>query len=61
MLVLLIVKHIPEWVPGFHFKRLARQWAKDVEELRWAPFVSTKSQLVRPPAHSILERYRTVW
>ena len=40
------VKHIPAWLPGAFYQRVAKQWSSDVHELRWAPFQVTKKHLV---------------
>ena len=43
---MLIVRYIPEWVPGAGFKRLAREWAKITSEFYDKPFAFVKHQMV---------------
>ncbi|KAF7977286.1 hypothetical protein HWV62_4247 [Athelia sp. TMB] len=39
------LKYVPAWVPGAGFKRKAREWKKDVDEIYEAPFVNTKTAM----------------
>ncbi|KAK7052824.1 hypothetical protein VNI00_004143 [Paramarasmius palmivorus] len=42
-----VLKYIPSWFPGASFKRKAREWAKDVDEMLNMPFDIVKSNLTK--------------
>ncbi|KAK7022937.1 hypothetical protein VNI00_016827 [Paramarasmius palmivorus] len=42
-----ILKYVPSWFPGASFKRKAREWAKDVNQLVNMPFYAVKSNLAK--------------
>ena len=41
-----LVKYLPSWFPGGEFKSIAREWRKDVEQLRDGPYEAVRQQLV---------------
>lgn len=42
-----VVKYIPDWFPGAHFKKLAKQWSVRLENVARVPFDSVKAGIVR--------------
>ncbi|KLO17671.1 cytochrome P450 [Schizopora paradoxa] len=42
-----ILKHLPAWFPGAYYKKVAKQWSSDVNELRKAPFGVAKSLMLK--------------
>lgn len=40
------LRHLPEWLPGMGFKKLARDWAKDTSNMAEVPYAFTKAQMV---------------
>ncbi|KZP21003.1 cytochrome P450 [Athelia psychrophila] len=51
--VLPILRHVPEWIPGANFKKLAREWKASLQELADRPYNFTKQQMakgVAPPS-----------
>ena len=43
----IVVKYIPEWVPGAGFQKEARVWKTSVDKMRDVPFDVVKQQMVR--------------
>jgi hypothetical protein len=41
------LKHVPSWLPGASFKRRAKEWSKDVDDLHEAPWNIAKEKIVR--------------
>ncbi|KAK0199220.1 cytochrome P450 [Desarmillaria ectypa] len=39
------LRHVPEWMPGANFKRLAKEWKQKVEEMTDEPFYWVKEQM----------------
>ncbi|PBK95975.1 cytochrome P450 [Armillaria gallica] len=39
------LRFLPEWLPGMGFKRLAREWRKDLDDLASVPFNFVKGQV----------------
>ena len=51
--VMPILRHVPEWVPGANFKRLAREWNRCLNNMIETPYNFTKQQMasgVAPPS-----------
>jgi hypothetical protein len=46
LLIVLPVKHVPEWMPGAGFKSRARRWRASTLEMVSAPFMAVKKNLV---------------
>jgi len=44
--LIIIVKFIPEWAPGSHFKKIAKEWAAHLEETVEQPFEWVKTGMV---------------
>jgi len=42
----LVVKHVPEWVPGAGFQRQAREWKAVMDKVTDVPYNFVKSQMV---------------
>ena len=42
-----ILKYVPSWMPGAGFKRKAKKWAKDVEDMINLPFEKAKKLIVK--------------
>ncbi|KAF7318686.1 Cytochrome P450 [Mycena chlorophos] len=40
-----VLMHVPEWLPGTGFKRLAREWSQLKDELVERPFAETQKQM----------------
>ncbi|RDB17752.1 hypothetical protein Hypma_001133 [Hypsizygus marmoreus] len=54
-LSLVVVKYLPEWVPGAKFQRQAREWRGMLRSLRDAPFLEVKRQMINGTApHSFV-------
>ena len=49
----LIVKHVPNWVPGTGFKRMAEAWHTTLTELAEKPFPFVKQQMVSCLSHNV--------
>ncbi|KAK0469518.1 cytochrome P450 [Desarmillaria tabescens] len=45
-----ILKNIPDWFPGAKFKKLARRWRKNVEDMREEPFRYTAESVAKGTA-----------
>ncbi|EMD35757.1 hypothetical protein CERSUDRAFT_115706 [Gelatoporia subvermispora B] len=45
-----MLKYLPDWFPGANFKRIAKQWRKDVYELNSLPFAWVKEQIANGTA-----------
>ncbi|KAM5545443.1 hypothetical protein V8D89_000481 [Ganoderma adspersum] len=39
------LRHLPSWLPGLGFKRQARQWRQDLDELAQIPFDTVKADI----------------
>lgn len=44
---LILVKYLPEWLPGMRFKRIAKRWRRTLIEFTERPYAFTKSKMVR--------------
>ena len=53
-----LVKHVPEWMPGAGFKKIAREWRILQEAVVNRPFDMVRDQHVRP--HSVAYIYRVI-
>ena len=42
----LVVKYVPEWVPGAGFQRQAREWKALMDQVNDVPYHFVKSQMV---------------
>lgn len=45
--VAIAVKHIPGWIPGMQFKRLAKQWHDTLMQMVLLPHQFAKEEMVR--------------
>ncbi|KAK0184336.1 cytochrome P450 [Armillaria mellea] len=45
-----VLRHLPDWIPGLEFKRLAKQWTADAEDIRHQPFNWVKDQMANGTA-----------
>lgn len=52
------VKHLPAWMPGASFRRLARQMWADRQRMYDVPFEHTKAQMVR--IHMLVHLYALI-
>jgi hypothetical protein len=52
------VKHIPEWLPGGGFKKIAREWRRVAEETADRPFEFVKDNMVAV-SESLSKSHRT--
>lgn len=43
---MLLVRYLPEWLPGMDFKRKGREWAKTVASFSDRPYTFVKHQMV---------------
>lgn len=42
-----VLRYVPSWVPGAHFKKLASQWRENLTQMVEKPFELVKRQVVR--------------
>ncbi|KAG7444663.1 cytochrome P450 [Guyanagaster necrorhizus] len=42
-----VLRHVPGWIPGANFQRLAKEWKQKVEELTDEPFHWVKEQMAK--------------
>lgn len=42
------IRHLPSWLPGMGFKRVAANWCEDVRALRNVPFEAAIKEMVNP-------------
>ncbi|KAK0214392.1 cytochrome P450 [Armillaria fumosa] len=45
-----VLQHLPDWIPGLEFKRLAKQWTADAEDITNQPFNWVKDQIANGTA-----------
>ena len=46
-MIRLVVRYVPDWLPGAKFKRQAKEWKKLVDNMVDQPFEMTKKRMVR--------------
>lgn len=56
----LLVKFLPDWIPGAGFKGIARSWKKYIEEVAETPHRFVKQQMVMRSLDSPLLRVHSL-
>ena len=60
-LIVISVRHLPEWLPGMSFKRRAREWSKPVAAFTDKPYAFVQHQMVCSPSRCTVFNDRAVF